>query len=292
MKKFFLSAFMCFVISFFVCACAKPSEVQSAYDLAVKHGFDGSEEDWLKSLAGEKGEKGDHGIDGVDGARWYSGEEAPATELGKTGDYYLNFSDGSVFEKLQSGWSKRGDIRYEGFIEYVKVSFDPAEGALPQGANETVSVAKGDSLELPVPIRGGYTFLGWFFGEGPNRAQANSLTVFSQDITLTAEWRKNHSLTLNPVSGSFQAGSQIPISGSYDGSSQAELSLFIEKNGVRYAGGECKWLVGSDLQMQLRGDRTEIFGYAAFSESGTYTIVVLAEEDGAISEASFTVVIS
>lgn len=33
----------------------------SAYDLAVKHGFKGTEKEWLDSLKGEKGDKGDPG---------------------------------------------------------------------------------------------------------------------------------------------------------------------------------------------------------------------------------------
>lgn len=36
-----------------------PADGLSAYDIAVKHGFIGSEEDWIASLKGEKGDKGD-----------------------------------------------------------------------------------------------------------------------------------------------------------------------------------------------------------------------------------------
>ena len=36
-----------------------PSDGLSAYDIAVKQGFIGSEEDWIASLKGEKGDKGD-----------------------------------------------------------------------------------------------------------------------------------------------------------------------------------------------------------------------------------------
>jgi hypothetical protein len=36
----------------------------SAYEIAVEHGFEGSEEEWLESLKGEKGEKGDKGETG------------------------------------------------------------------------------------------------------------------------------------------------------------------------------------------------------------------------------------
>lgn len=34
---------------------------KSAYELAVDHGFEGTEEEWLASLKGDKGDKGEHG---------------------------------------------------------------------------------------------------------------------------------------------------------------------------------------------------------------------------------------
>ena len=40
---------------------------KSAYDLAVKNGFEGSEEDWLVSLKGPRGDQGPRGISGANG---------------------------------------------------------------------------------------------------------------------------------------------------------------------------------------------------------------------------------
>lgn len=40
---------------------------KSAYEIAVEHGFEGSEEEWLASLKGEQGPPGESGIDGQDG---------------------------------------------------------------------------------------------------------------------------------------------------------------------------------------------------------------------------------
>ncbi len=37
---------------------------KSAYEIAVMHGFQGTEEEWLESLKGEKGENGENG--GID----------------------------------------------------------------------------------------------------------------------------------------------------------------------------------------------------------------------------------
>ncbi|MBQ3214317.1 MAG: serine protease [Clostridia bacterium] len=41
---------------------------ESAYDIAVKNGFEGTEEEWLESLKGEDGYNGQDGDDGEDGA--------------------------------------------------------------------------------------------------------------------------------------------------------------------------------------------------------------------------------
>ena len=40
---------------------------KSAYEIAVEHGFEGSEEEWLASLKGEQGPPGESGTDGQDG---------------------------------------------------------------------------------------------------------------------------------------------------------------------------------------------------------------------------------
>ena len=58
---------------------------KSAYEIAVEHGYEGTEEEWLESLkgaAGAKGEKGDTGAQGAQGERGEKGE--PGTN-GKDG---------------------------------------------------------------------------------------------------------------------------------------------------------------------------------------------------------------
>lgn len=41
---------------------------ESAYDIAVRYGFTGTESEWLSSLEGERGPSGTNGIDGRNGA--------------------------------------------------------------------------------------------------------------------------------------------------------------------------------------------------------------------------------
>ena len=43
-----------------------PRNGDSAYQIALKHGFVGTEEQWLASLKGDKGDKGNSPIKGVD----------------------------------------------------------------------------------------------------------------------------------------------------------------------------------------------------------------------------------
>lgn len=49
---------------------------QSAYEIAVKHGFEGDEEAWLESLKGEQGPPGRNGADGAEGPQGPPGKDA------------------------------------------------------------------------------------------------------------------------------------------------------------------------------------------------------------------------
>nr|DAH19296.1 MAG TPA: hypothetical protein [Bacteriophage sp.] len=41
----------------------------TAYAIAVKNGFEGTEKEWLASLKGAKGDKGDTGAQGIQGEK-------------------------------------------------------------------------------------------------------------------------------------------------------------------------------------------------------------------------------
>lgn len=58
----------------------------SAYEIAVEHGFEGTEEEWLESLKGEPGKDGITGEPGKDGANGQDG--APGYTPQKGVDYY------------------------------------------------------------------------------------------------------------------------------------------------------------------------------------------------------------
>lgn len=65
----------------------------SAYQVAVQHGFEGTEAEWLISLKGEKGETGPKGEPGANGA---PGEQGPKGDPGEKGEKGDPGSDASV----------------------------------------------------------------------------------------------------------------------------------------------------------------------------------------------------
>lgn len=132
-------------------ACGEAGK--SAYDIAVEHGFVGTEEEWLESLRGPQGEKGEQGEQGPQGEKGEQGEQGEAGAPGATPSITIN-EDGY--------WVINGevtDVKAEG--EDGKDGQDGASG--PQGPSGTPG-ADGDRGSL------------WFNGVGtPTSAVAGDL---------------------------------------------------------------------------------------------------------------------
>ncbi len=62
---------------------------------------------------GDKGDPGSDGKDGEDGSLWLTGTSKPIDSLGKEGDMYLNTSNGDVYQKEESGWTLKMNIKGE-----------------------------------------------------------------------------------------------------------------------------------------------------------------------------------
>lgn len=69
-------------------ACGEAGK--SAYDIAVDHGFVGTEEEWLESLRGPQGEKGEQGEQGPQGEKGEQGEQGEAGTPGTTPTITIN----------------------------------------------------------------------------------------------------------------------------------------------------------------------------------------------------------
>ena len=90
-----LLSLSCAVVSAFAFAsCSNESgkDGKSAYEIAVEHGFVGTEEEWLASLQGavgaqgEKGDKGDKGDTGAQGEKGDKGDKGDTGAQGQKGD--------------------------------------------------------------------------------------------------------------------------------------------------------------------------------------------------------------
>lgn len=104
MKKFgkiLLSVLICLSVVFTLSACTGLSgqivvnkDGKSAYEIAVDNGFEGSEQEWLASLKGDRGDKGQDGTSGKNG-----------TDLTAEGLFKFAVSKG-LYEDTEEGYKK------------------------------------------------------------------------------------------------------------------------------------------------------------------------------------------
>ena len=124
----------------------------SAYEVAIKAGFDGNEEEWLESLKGEQGLQGEQGIQGPKGEkgeRGLQGEQGPQGIQGPAGEQGPQGETGATGPQGPAGpQGPKGDTGAQG-IQGVKgdKGATGATGATgPKGADGlTTSVTVGST---------------------------------------------------------------------------------------------------------------------------------------------------
>ncbi|HHU56179.1 MAG TPA: InlB B-repeat-containing protein [Acholeplasmataceae bacterium] len=192
------------------------------YQLAVEAGYQGSFEEWLDSIKGEKGDKGEPGIDGrevefsvsdtyikwryVDETHWKNLIELnqikglPGKD-GKDGKsaYELYKEQYPNYEGNEEQWL---DDLINGRLsqkEIYTVTFDFNDGT------EVVSqkVQSGNKVQKPNdPVKEGYTFDGWFIN-GDEKWIFGGYVV-TENIDLKAKWiPKKYKVTLDPGLGTL-----------------------------------------------------------------------------------------
>lgn len=112
-KVFLLSILSVVTMSLGSCtpstSATTPKDTQyEIYLRAKESGYSGTYEEWLASI---KGEKGADGKDGKDGTTWLTGTGAPDAAKGKTGDFYLDTSTFTLYQKEEKGWVSLGSIK-------------------------------------------------------------------------------------------------------------------------------------------------------------------------------------
>ena len=109
----------------------------SAYVVACRNGFEGTEAEWLASLKGEKGDKGEQGIQGIQGVKGDRGEQGIQGEQGVQGVKGDTGAKGVQGDKGDKG--DKGDTGNSGV--YV------GSGEMPADCNVQIDPA-GDSVTI------------------------------------------------------------------------------------------------------------------------------------------------
>lgn len=162
MRKFVSFIFVLLLSLIFVGCTEKAQEPEfRVHDNHIQWKYK-SEDKWtdLISLDDLKGE------DGIDG-------NAPTVEISEDGFWVIN--------------GQKTDVKARGEVvekETHTVQYVLNGGTLPD-SNEEVEIQEGDPVPLPIPVREGHSFVGWFDEEGH---RVKSYDVVSSDLVLYAKW--------------------------------------------------------------------------------------------------------
>jgi Collagen triple helix repeat (20 copies) len=184
--------------------------------------------------AGERGPQGIAGIQGPsgeDGSQWHSGKGKPAASLGEIGDWYLDASTGDYYERTNTAWTRRGNLKgpkgekgEKG--ERGQQGMTGAGGVGPQGPPGP----QGEQGEPGPPGGGGLT-------EEQVDDRVAALLKPGSNITLDYDDAAN-TLTIHSTAGGGGGGiSEAPIDGNSYGRRNAAWDHVVSHNADIVDGG-------------------------------------------------------
>ena len=104
---------------------------------------------------------------------------------------YCNYCDELLSSGVSHGTYTYGSWQYYSSSQHRQytITFDPGEGTISTASKE---VTYGDTYgELPLPVRGGYDFDGWFTAEeGGEQVTADTQVEITENQTLYAHWTR------------------------------------------------------------------------------------------------------
>ena len=128
-------------------------------------------------------------------SEWFTGEDAPASTIGKDGDFYLNVVNGFVYQKKNGSWNYLLCMKGTGSAVNFLVKFYPSEGSWSDGSTDTIAmvVDYGEYIDInniPTPVRDNYVFNGWWTTQdnNPNAGHFTDLTPVLKDMNLYPRW--------------------------------------------------------------------------------------------------------
>lgn len=188
---------------------SKPFWYLSAYALAVKHGYTGTEEEWLSELVGPQGPKGEKGDTGPEGKQGLQGPQGEKGDKGDQGDTGPQGPQGPQGEKGDTG--ERGPVGPAGGVN----SFNGRTGAVMPATGDYTAEMVGAS---PSPISSDVTLYVNGSTGNDNNPGTESMPFKSVQAAINSV-PKNlgiHSVTINV--SDFVYDEKIDISGFSGGS--------------------------------------------------------------------------
>lgn len=129
-------------------------------------------------------------------ATWLSGFSKPETSIGNNGDFYLDKSTLTIYQKVNGEWMLIAELSQDSLTHTVK--FDANGGEFSSDTFSTIfEVNHGETFYgnanyiFPKVTREGYTFIGWHTSinqSDPTAGIFTDLTPVLDDMTLYAWW--------------------------------------------------------------------------------------------------------
>ena len=146
-----------------------------------------------------------NGEDGVDGIQGEKGEDGhtPVITIGENGNWYIDGVDTNIRAEA---------ITPPHYGETFSVYFNTNGGNLPSDYDSYQIVNWGDTLDLPIPSKFGYDFIGWYTGEGPNDKKFTSYDAVFRDLDLYAKYEVGtYNITLDLDGGLYEGDTKIEV---------------------------------------------------------------------------------
>lgn len=218
MRKFLLFIFIIISLVLSGCQSKKENELttkqQEIYQMAVKVGYNGTYQDWLDSIKGEQGIPGKN----VE----LSVEDGNIKWKNKGDNEWYNLIS---LDMLKGNNGEDGLFAYESYkINYPEYIGDETQwlndlinGKLSNESNtctvefysdnikiDSKTIVSGSSLVLPIPVKEGYDFIGWFSGFSVNDGQFFNYIPVTSNLTLFAKWSiKQYTLDFETNGGNY-----------------------------------------------------------------------------------------
>ena len=134
---------------------------------------------------------------------WYNGGMRPSQNIGKNGDYYFDTQHKEIYVKENGDWTLIVDFNVSQQVFTIKFNLnDTTEepASMPSGSLISYNMKRESFFsdngygEIPIPVRPGYTFVGWYRTKNitPINAPFTDLTPINSDLVLYAIWQKNN----------------------------------------------------------------------------------------------------